>query len=134
MGYDCDLVDPVTKEVLQLDQPHQMKGGTYCVGGTTDASLAVTYNYGGHFSKAFGDTDTELSPFERCFGGGKTGLRRLRGMTGAESIPVLQSAIARLGDDVSNDYWEATEGNAKRALVQLLALAQLRPDGIWEIR
>jgi hypothetical protein len=33
-----------------------------------------------------------------------------------------------------NDYWKATEGNAKRALCQLVALAQLRPDGVWNIR
>lgn len=26
-----------------------------------------------------------------------------------------------------------TEGNAKKALYGLLALAKLRPDGIWEI-
>ena len=53
-------------------------------------------------------------------------------MTGAESIPVLKSAIDALGDDVSTDYWEATEGNAKRALCQLLAFAQMRPDGVWD--
>lgn len=53
-------------------------------------------------------------------------------MTGAESIPVLQKAIAALSDDVNPDYWEPTEGNAKRALCGLLAFAQLRPDGVWE--
>lgn len=53
-------------------------------------------------------------------------------MTGAESIPVLERAIAVLGNDVSNDYWEPTEGNAKRALIYLLTMAQMRPDGIWD--
>jgi hypothetical protein len=53
-------------------------------------------------------------------------------MTGAESVVLLKSAIAQLGDDVADDYWEPTEGNAKRALTQLLALAQLRPDGVWD--
>jgi len=52
-------------------------------------------------------------------------------MSGAESIPVLKSAAEKLGDDVSDNYWEPTEGNAKTALLQLIALAQLRPDGIW---
>ena len=53
-------------------------------------------------------------------------------MTGAESIPVLQKAIANLGDDTDPDYWKATDGNAKRPLCQLLAMAQMRPDGIWD--
>ena len=52
-------------------------------------------------------------------------------MTGVDSIPLLTKAISKLGDDVSDDYWEATEGNAKRALTQLLTLAKMRPDGVW---
>ena len=52
-------------------------------------------------------------------------------MTGAESIPVLEKAIAPLGDDVDDDYWKSTEGNAKQALLQLVALAKMRPDGVW---
>ena len=30
------------------------------------------------------------------------------------------------------DYWEATAANAIRPLYQLLAMARLRPDGIWD--
>jgi hypothetical protein len=45
---------------------------------------------------------------------------------------VLKAAMEQLGDDVDPDYWKATEGNAKRALAQLLAFAQLRPDGVWD--
>ena len=37
-----------------------------------------------------------------------------------------------LGDDVSSNYWEPTEGNAKAALLKLIALAEMRPDGIWD--
>jgi hypothetical protein len=33
---------------------------------------------------------------------------------------------------VHEDYWEATEGNAKRALLQLMALSRMRPDGVWD--
>lgn len=55
------------------------------------------------------------------------------GKTGAESIPILEKAIAALGDDVDDtDYWHGTEGNAKRALCGLLAFARMRPDGVWE--
>lgn len=56
---------------------------------------------------------------------GDNGIRTIYGMTGAESIPVLASAAAKLGDDASPDYREPAEGNAKRALLQLLAMARI---------
>jgi hypothetical protein len=115
MSYDIRLVDPVTRKTLELDEPHHMKGGTYAIGGTREASLNVTYNYGKHFD---------------CLGG--AGIRSIYGMTGAESIPHLTMAVVVLGDDVDDDYWKPTEGNAKRALFHLLALAKMRPDGIWD--
>jgi hypothetical protein len=116
MSYDIDLQHPITKEVLQLDSPHQMKGGTYAIGGTTEASLNITYNYGEIFYRIFGEG----------------GIRSIYGKSGAESIPILDKAINQLGDDVDNDYWKATEGNAKNSLIQLKTLAQMRPDGIWD--
>jgi hypothetical protein len=116
MSYDISLNDPVTNEVIELDSPHQMRGGTYCLGGTKEAALNVTYNYCSIFKKVFGDR----------------GIRTIYGKTGAESILMFQQAIDQLSDDVSEDYWKATEGNAKVALLQLKAIAQLRPDGIWD--
>lgn len=118
MSYDISLLDPVTKEVVELDNPHQMSGGTYAVGGTSEAWLNVTYNYAKHYS-----------------GIGENGIRTINGMTGVESIPLLEKVAADLGNDVDeNDYWNPTEGNAKLALMQLVALAKMRPDGIWEVR
>lgn len=117
MSYDIDLIDPISRQVLQLDEPHQMKGGTYAIGGTTDASLNITYNYAKHYYRV-------ICP--------EKGIRSLYGISGAESIPILKAAIAQLVDDINPDYWKATEGNAKRALTHLLALAQLRPDGVWD--
>lgn len=116
MSYDIDLVHPVSGEVLLLDSPHQMRGGTYAVGGSNECSLNVTYNYAPHFHWI----DEEK------------GIRSIYGLTGAESIPILSNAIDQLGDDVSENYWACTQGNAKAALIQLRALAQMRPDGIWK--
>ncbi len=116
MSYDIELQDPVTKETLQLESPHQMRGGTYCVGGTTDAHLNVTYNYATHYYKTMGEK----------------GIRTIYGMAGADSIEVLENAISKLGDDIDPNYWIPTEGNAKRSLIQLVALAKMRPDGIWD--
>lgn len=115
MSYDIELIDPVTKEPVKLDEPHHMRGGTYAVGGTTRAHLNVTYNYGAIFRRVLG----------------VDGIRAIYGKTGAESLPILKEAAAQLADDVDPDYWKATEGNAKRALVQLAALAKMRPDAVW---
>jgi hypothetical protein len=116
MSYDIYLNDPVTRTHLNLDEPHHMRGGTYQLGGTTECHLTITYNYSPHFYRIFGDK----------------GIRTLYGLTGAESLPILQESIKQLGNDVSEDYWEPTEGNAKAALYQLAALAMMRPDGIWD--
>jgi hypothetical protein len=122
MSYDIELTDPVTKKVLTVENRHHIRGSNYCVGGDDRLSTCITYNYAQHFQQAFKE-------FEKPE---VIGIRVLYGMTGAESIPFLTSAIAKLGDDVNRYYWAATEGNAKAALYGLLAFAQLRPDGVWQ--
>ena len=116
MSYDIELRDPVTREVLMFDAPHLMTGGTYAVGGTREAGLNVTCNYGDIYRRVLGEG----------------GIRSIYGMTGAESVPVLDEAASKLSDDATDDYWEATEGNAKRPLLKLAAMARMRPDGIWD--
>ena len=116
MSYDISLVDPVTYETLEVENAHFIRGGTYALGGTTECWLNITYNYGPFFRKVLGPD----------------GIRSIYGLSGAESIPMLKKAISELADDVSDNYWDATEGNAKKALYGLLALAQMRPDRIWE--
>ena len=63
---------------------------------------------------------------------GEKGIRSIYGLSGANSIPIIKSAINQLSDDVDNDYWKCTEGNTKKALHGLLAFAEMRPDGIWD--
>lgn len=116
MSYDIRLCDPVTGETLETDVPHNIRGGMYAMNGTTELWLNVTYNYAPIYHKHMGED----------------GIRSLYGLTGAQSIPLLQSTIDKLGNDVDRDYWECTEGNAKRALCSLLAFAQMRPDGVWQ--
>lgn len=70
MSYDITLNDPVTGDTLLLDAPHNMRGGTFCVGGTARAWLNVTYNYAPHFLRALGPE----------------GIRTLYGMTGPRAI------------------------------------------------
>lgn len=116
MSYDIWLAHPVTGKTLELDYVHDLRGGTYQIGGTREAWLNVTYNYAKHYYRIFGEQ----------------GIRTIYGKTGAESIPLLEAAIQQLSNDTDDDYWKPTEGNAKAALYQLLALARRRPDGVWQ--
>lgn len=116
MSYDISLDDPNTGDVIELDKKHNIAGGTYALGGTREATLNITYNYSTHFRRVIAED---------------VGIRRLYGLTGAQSIPILESAIMKLKDDVDNDYWRATEGNARQALIGLLVFAKARPDGVW---
>lgn len=45
MSYDIHLNDPVTKQTIELENPHFMRGGTYAIDGTKELSLNITYNY-----------------------------------------------------------------------------------------
>lgn len=133
MSYDISLVDPVTRETLTMDAPHQMRGGTYAIGGTDEMWVNITYNYARWYYKDY------------AFG--EKGIRSIYGLSGAESIPVLKKAIAGLestNEELPEEemqkyieqgvtgYWVATRENAIRPLYQLLAMAQMRPDGVWE--
>lgn len=135
MSYDISLVDPVTKETLLLDAPHQIKGGTYAIGGTREAELNITYNYARWYRMEGVFPEREWS-----------GIRSIYGMAGAESIPVLKNAIAvlknsdqELSDEEQAEYekqgvtgyWMPTKVNAMKPLRSLLAFAQMRPDGVW---
>lgn len=86
------------------------EGGTYSVGGSDEAELSVTYNYGREF--AFGSLD---------------------GMTGEKSIPLLQEAVARLGTVRVPDYWDPTPGNVGHACNLLLSWARLHPKAKWHV-
>lgn len=138
MGYDITLKDPVTKEVLTMDAPCQIKGGTYAVGGTDEMWLKITYNYSRWYYKegVFPSKDSESK-----------GIRTIYGMSGAESIPVLKAAISALEnstEEISDEerreceeqgatgYWMPTRENAIKPLYSLLAFAQMRPDGVWD--
>lgn len=144
MSYDISLVDPVTKETLELDAPHFMRGGTYAINGTAEMCLNITYNYSRWYYRdgVFPDRGSHTD-----YGNGLRGIRSLYGLSGAESIPILQKAIAALEamtDDLSEQerrehesrgaggYWLPTRENAIKPLHQLLAMARMRPDGMWD--
>jgi len=118
MSYDIYLNDPKTGQVIELEAPHDLRGGTYALGGTREAWLNVTYNYGSFYRQHI-DADK--------------GIRKLYGMTGEQAIPILEKAIAAIGTtERSSDYWESTPGNACAALEELLTLAKMAPHGVFD--
>lgn len=138
MSYDISLKDPVTKETVHFDTPHQMTGGTYAVGGTTEAWLNITYNYSRWYYK------DGVFPNN---GEDSDGIRSIYGLSGADSIPVLEHAIKALEsmtedlsgkeiqeykDGGAGGYWTPTRENAIRPLYQILAMAKMRPDAVWD--
>lgn len=138
MSYDITLKDPVTHEVIEFDEPHQMKGGMYAIGGTKEAWLNITYNYANYYYDAAEGDD-------RFFGKlwydepKNLGIRGIYGKTGAESIPMLHEMVERIkhmpDEECPADckgYWKPTAENAVRPLHYLIAMAKMRPDGIWD--
>lgn len=192
MSYDIELKDPITKRAIKFDEPHQMKGGTYQIGGSREAWLNITYNYSTYYyeatendSRFFGKTKDDYEDEEER----NLGIRGIYGKTGAESLKMLSDMIYRIeckykkdgkwismereevryidkktgkeldssdvlhrllhDDDAeetytkqeykeivsegeNRDYWKPTAGNAIRPLCQLIAMAEMRPDGIWD--
>ena len=117
MSYDIHFKDPKTGEAIEFDERHLIRGGTYAIDGTSRAWLNITYNY---------------APFYYQLIDRENGIRSLYGKSGAEAIPILEAAIAKLGTYRSGYYWEATPGNAGAALNDLLTLCKMAPHGVLD--
>jgi hypothetical protein len=87
------------------------EGGTFALGGSTDADMNITYNY------------SRLFPF-----------RDLHRKRAGDTIDQMQEAVDRLGTDYEDDYWAHTAGNAGYAVSILLDWARQHPDAVWEVR
>lgn len=94
-----------------------MHMGNMQIGGETEAHINITYNYGPIFRDVI-DKDQSI--------------RWLYGKKAKDTIEVLTKAITSLKNEFSENYWDCTEGNVKLALMNLLELALMYPEGIWE--
>lgn len=107
MSWDIDLDYPDGREI-QVDIHEE--GGTYALGGTDQASLNVTYNYGKHFD-----------------------FNKLDGRTAEDCIPEMEEAVKELGTERDSDYWKATPGNAGYAVSILLGWARQHPKAVFSV-
>lgn len=115
MSYDIRIIH--NGAICEVDEKHHISGGTYVFGGTDLLELNITYNY---------------SPFF-CATLGEDGIRSIYGKSIADTLPILERAAAQLIGDPDRDYWAATEGNARKALLDLIALAKMAPpEAVWE--
>ena len=102
------------------------EGGTYVLGGTSEAELNITYNYSNQFAKVGLDFH-EHAPL------GRHGKIAVHGKRAGDLIPLLADAVKSLGTERHPDYWKSTPGNAGFALSILLDWARQHPDGVFEV-
>lgn len=151
MSYDIYITDESGK-TLTLDTPHDLKGGTYAVGGTTEAHFNITFNYAKYF---YSTIDQEK------------GIKVIDGQKVVDTIELLTKAMKDLmklsdtfdlsvlpqsdwkwegpgkwngkpvyeGDYLGSvRYWTPTPGNAAKAIKNLLDLAfYAKNKGIWKV-
>jgi len=97
------------------------KGGTSCVDEDfRDACLNITCNYASVFRKYnvtihWHEDDPPT-------------INVLENKTAMECVRILTPVIPRMGNESNPDYWKATEGNAKMALMNLLMIALAVPQ------
>jgi len=108
MSWWISLNDPNTGFCADVESFQE--GGTIVVGGSTDADMNVTYNYGKHFD-----------------------FKHLHGMRARSSILILQRHVESLGKNRDEDYWNPTEGNVGFCLSILLKWAKQYPNYIWRV-
>ncbi len=106
------------KDGTNVEIEKHEEGGTFELGGTTEAVLNVTWNYAEFYCQEL-DEDQ--------------GLRWLNGKTAAETMDRLAHATAELGDCRDPDYWAATPGNAGHALAILWSWARQHPGAVWVV-
>jgi hypothetical protein len=92
-------------------------GGTQPMGGTDEAEINVTYNYGREFHQVLGADFREA----------------LSGKRASDVLALLEAGAAQLGTERSADYWEPTPGNAGAVLARLAAWARQHPDAVFRV-
>jgi len=106
MSWDISLeVDGVP-----VDVERHIEGGTYAVGGVSQAKLNVTYNYSVMFD-----------------------FKKLDGMLGSSSGILLNTFVKTWGTKQYDDYWAPTPGNIGYACNILLTWAQKYPNAVWKV-
>ena len=112
MSYDVSL----NRNGHPVTVPRFQEGGTYAVGGSTESSLNITYNYSAVYEQ-YGFS-----------------LRDLAEMTARDTLCLLTRILSEIGTSERTDnYWDATPGNAGHALAILIGWAAANLDATWQV-
>ncbi|MDE2102426.1 MAG: hypothetical protein KGL39_34590 [Patescibacteria group bacterium] len=151
MSYDIDLIDPETSEPCVV--ANHEEGGTYRMGGTTEASLNVTYNYSPFYGKKASETAERLRAAVAKLGTSRhhggwmhiglgafqhpdkdVWLEKLKhaDLEAPHNALLRAEAIAAGVVEDGGGYWKPTPGNAGYALSILLSWAIQHPNGVWQ--
>lgn len=125
MSYDIAIICKCCEQPLKFETPQHLVASnvpfdpvTETILPRSEAKTNITFNYGKHFRVALGGE----------------GVYSLHGKPVAETLSALREAISKLGEDVTDNYWDATEGNAKRALETLVQMAEaVGVKGYWQV-
>lgn len=122
MSYDISLVDKYTGRTIHNTTNHNISGTTYAMNGTDELWINISYNYRNWFMKCFKND----------------GIHFLEGKVSSETWEPLQKALVFLASnydikDCSSDPWSPESGDAYDMIINLLNLAYIAPDGVWEI-
>lgn len=113
MSYDVYL-NELNGDICKVEK--HSEGGTFVLGGTTDAHLNITWNYVGYFCEHIDK---------------QQGIRWLYNKKAKDCIQRLEEAVKKLGTERDDDYWAPTAGNAGYALSILLGWAKENPKGVF---
>lgn len=114
MGIDLTLMQD--GKAVQVE-PFQY-GSVYALGGTSEADIAITYNY----SRVYNEIVPDWPGMIRFFNGKRAG----------DMIPTMRMIVERLGTERDPDYWAPTPGNAGYVMNMLLGWAEQYPDAVWD--
>ena len=119
MGYSIHIKNANDGSWVELPQKHNFAGQTYCVGGTTEAWMSITYNYWPLFHKYIDRGD---------------GIRFIYGKSLKEADAILNNAIEGIKNDSPEVFqeeppgagnpWECTPYNVLVALMGLQGIGE----------
>ncbi len=113
MSYQVNLVDD-GGHLVSVNS--HSEGGIYVFGGTTEATLNITYNY----ARVYRNVDY-------------FSIVQLHNKKARDVSALLEEVVSILGIDRDDDYWKPTNGNAGYALSILLGWAKQHPEARFDV-
>ena len=136
MSYYIGLKNPSANETASFRQKifAFVQKLAYAINGTTELWLNIPYGYAPYYYETTKNDErfayNELISDDRhAIVQTEYGIRGIDGKTSAESIPMLKDLISK----IEQKYKKPVAVNVTEPLYKMLAIAQRRPNGIWDV-